>query len=99
VVVNYLSPGLCQSELNREGNLVVRIMKAIFGRTSEVGGRTLVAGIGGTVVGKEGVRLFEEGHGKYMSDGKSNDGDLGAWAGVRRGGKLVRDCGRRCWGF
>ncbi|KPI34388.1 Retinol dehydrogenase 12 [Cyphellophora attinorum] len=93
VVVNYLSPGLCQSELNREGNMVVRIMKAIFGRTAEVGGRILAAGVGAAVDGKEGVRLFGEGHGKYMRDGVFDDGDLGQWAASEEGRKV----GERLW--
>jgi len=63
VVLNCPNPGLCVSELMRDEKglrgLAATIMKSLFGRTTEVGSRTLVAG----------VNAGEESHGKYMSDG------------------------------
>ena len=59
VIVNLPNPGMCQSDLMRENDaLAYRIIQWIFVRTTEVGGRTLVAGI---VAGPET-------HGKYMSE-------------------------------
>jgi len=62
VVVNYVNPGLCHSELTRNvsGERVAEIeqLKAKFARTTEVGSRTLVHGaIGG-----------KDTHGKYLSE-------------------------------
>lgn len=68
VILNYLNPGLCRTELGREGVLALKIMYAVrFARTTEVGGRTLVAS----------AAAGRESHGKYMSDGKVNDNMLG----------------------
>ena len=94
VLVTYLNPGLCASELNREGNLIVRIMKALLGRTSEVGGRTIVAGVGGCVAeGEAGATEFGKWHGKYMSDGTENDADLGDFVKSEEGRKV----GEKLW--
>jgi NAD(P)-dependent dehydrogenase (short-subunit alcohol dehydrogenase family) len=68
VILNYLNPGLCRTELGREGHLVLKILYAIrFARTTEVGGRTLVAS----------AAAGRESHGKWMTDGKVNDSMLG----------------------
>lgn len=56
VTINYINPGLCQSELSRHAGLEVAIPKMLFGRTTEQGARTLVAGACGG----------PETHGQYM---------------------------------
>jgi retinol dehydrogenase-12 len=62
VTVNTLTPGLCESELMRDYNLVVRavgwVIKKMIARTTEVGSRNLV---------HAGVAVGEETHGKFMS--------------------------------
>lgn len=60
VTINLVNPGLCESELNRDGNMGVRIMKALLARTTETGSRTLVAGAAGG----------PETHGEYMDMSK-----------------------------
>ncbi|KZF24224.1 NAD(P)-binding protein [Xylona heveae TC161] len=42
VVFNLTDPGLCQSELTREGALSVEVLKFFLARTTEAGSRTLV---------------------------------------------------------
>lgn len=42
VIINYLTPGLCHSELTRGSNLGIALLKFFFARTTEVGSRTLV---------------------------------------------------------
>jgi hypothetical protein len=44
VTINMLNPGLCESDLAREGNLQLKIMKKALARTAEQGSRTLVHG-------------------------------------------------------
>ncbi|EPS29537.1 Short chain dehydrogenase atnD [Penicillium oxalicum] len=58
VVITMVNPGLCHSALSREGNWQLTLLKAALARTTEVGSRTLVAGLSTSV----------EGHGSYMSD-------------------------------
>ncbi|KAH7348787.1 short chain dehydrogenase [Rhexocercosporidium sp. MPI-PUGE-AT-0058] len=58
VTVNLVNPGLCESELAREGNWQVRVMKALLARTTEVGSRTLV----------HGASAGKETHGVYLSE-------------------------------
>lgn len=62
VILNTLNPGLCHSELTRSATgiaqLGMRLLKFLLARSTEVGGRTLVASV---VAG-------EESHGQYMSD-------------------------------
>ncbi|KAF2489110.1 short chain dehydrogenase [Lophium mytilinum] len=60
VTVNCLTPGLCHSELAREGGWDLRIAKFLFARTTEVGSRTLV------YAASQGP----ETHGKYLADCK-----------------------------
>ena len=66
VVLNMLNPGLCHSELSRDGGKILAVMKFLLARTTEVGSRTLVAA---TVAGPES-------HGKYMTDAQINDDAL-----------------------
>lgn len=57
VTINMLNPGLCQSELSREGNARIKIMKFFLARTTEAGSRTLVAA----------AAAGPETHGEYMN--------------------------------
>ncbi|KJZ69441.1 hypothetical protein HIM_11170 [Hirsutella minnesotensis 3608] len=58
VVINSLNPGFCHSELAREAGWYLYIMGLLFARSTEVGGRMIVAAASG------GPEL----HGKYMSE-------------------------------
>lgn len=69
VNLNMLNPGLCHSELARDGPWSITVMKFFLARSTEVGSRTLVAA--GTA-GKES-------HGKYMTDGVVSDAALSAF--------------------
>lgn len=66
VILNYLNPGLCHSELGRDAGWGLWLMKQVLARTTEVGSRTLVLA----------ASAGEESHGKYMSDGVVKDQDL-----------------------
>ncbi|EXJ83369.1 hypothetical protein A1O1_06990 [Capronia coronata CBS 617.96] len=66
VILNYLNPGLCHSELSREGPLMLEVLKFFLARTAEVGSRILVAA---AVAGPES-------HGKYISNGIVLEEDL-----------------------
>ena len=57
VVVNYLTPGLCHSDLGREAGWFLTVLKFFFARTTEVGSRTLVSASEGG----------EATHGQYLS--------------------------------
>lgn len=84
VIVNYTNPGLCHSELAREGNFAVSTMKTLIGRTTEVGSRTIMAGICGG----------EETDGKYLSVGLVREERLSAFVRSEEGKKA----GERLWG-
>lgn len=62
IIINYLSPGACKSEFDRESVGFVRFMKNIMSelisRSTESGSRTLVAGIA----------AGEESNGGYMEN-------------------------------
>jgi hypothetical protein len=62
VVVNFVNPGLCNTELDRnvaeESRKALQTFRDQIGRTAEVGSRTLVHGL---VAG-------EESHGTYTSE-------------------------------
>ncbi|KAJ5133049.1 Short-chain dehydrogenase/reductase SDR [Penicillium atrosanguineum] len=60
VIITMLNPGLCHSSLGREAGLGFMLMKIILARSTEMGSRTLVAG----------VSTGLEGHGAYMTDGQ-----------------------------
>lgn len=70
VVLNMLNPGLCHSELSRDGPISLEIMKFFLARTTEVGSRTLVAA----------AEVGQESHGKYMTDGHVSDESLSEFA-------------------
>lgn len=58
VIINFVNPGLCHSELAREGPWVLHVLKTLLARTTEAGSRTLVyAAQGG-----------QETHGQYVSN-------------------------------
>jgi retinol dehydrogenase-12 len=62
IIINCLTPGLCESQLMRHASVplafAARIGKILLGRSTEVGSRNLFAS---SVAGKES-------HGKYMAD-------------------------------
>ncbi|GAB7338137.1 hypothetical protein MBLNU457_4492t1 [Dothideomycetes sp. NU457] len=59
VVINYLTPGWCKSELSREQDtMVVRAVTSVMARSTEVGSRTLV----------HGATAGEETHGQFLMD-------------------------------
>ncbi|KAJ3399780.1 hypothetical protein CcCBS67573_g03520 [Chytriomyces confervae] len=64
VIVNFLNPGLCHSNLTSTakgwGSFVVETLKYWIGRTTEVGSRTLV----------HALSAGKESHGQYLSDCK-----------------------------
>lgn len=66
VILNMVNPGLCHSELSREGNWFLEVLKFFLARTTEVGSRTLVAP----------ACAGEESHGKYFHDGKVDEDAL-----------------------
>jgi NAD(P)-dependent dehydrogenase (short-subunit alcohol dehydrogenase family) len=83
VVLNMLNPGLCHSELSRDGPKFLEIIKFFLARSTEVGSRTLCAS----------AFAGEESHGKYMHDAKVNDGVLSKFAKSEKG----RDTGQKVW--
>lgn len=60
VILNFLNPGFCHSELTREAGFSFAIMKFFLARSTESGSRVLVAA---TVLGPSS-------HGKYINHGK-----------------------------
>ncbi|KAJ3169193.1 hypothetical protein HDU88_000989 [Geranomyces variabilis] len=60
VILNFLNPGFCHSELASEFGTPVKIMKALLARTTEVGSRTLV----------HAVESGKESHGMFLSNSK-----------------------------
>ncbi|KAK2767081.1 hypothetical protein FQN54_006400 [Arachnomyces sp. PD_36] len=57
ITLNMVNPGLCQSELARDGDLRIKVVKFLLARSTEVGSRTLVHGAGSGA----------ETHGEYLS--------------------------------
>ncbi|KAA8643721.1 hypothetical protein EYZ11_012555 [Aspergillus tanneri] len=72
VIINMVNPGLCHSQLTRNASWSMAVMKFFLARTTEVGSRTLVAG----------VAAGSESHGEYMSNGEVASQELSAF--VRR---------------
>ena len=58
MIINFVNPGLCQSELAREASWIVHALRAIFARTAEAGSRTLVFA----------AQAGQETHGQYVSN-------------------------------
>lgn len=69
VILNMLNPGLCVSELSREGGFVLKAMTFFIGRTTEVGSRSLVAA----------ALAGPQSHGHYINDGQVDDESLSAF--------------------
>ncbi|KAK5799838.1 hypothetical protein VI817_002050 [Penicillium citrinum] len=59
VIINMINPGLCHSALGRDQGFLFQAFKFFVARSTEVGSRTLVAGISAGL----------ESHGAYMTDG------------------------------
>ena len=57
VIINYINPGLCHSELARDAGYGLAFMKLLLARSTEHGSRSLVNAVEGG----------EETHGQYMS--------------------------------
>lgn len=64
VIINYLNPGLCHSELARDSGWGLAIMKALLARSTEVGSRTLV---------HAGTEAGTESHGHYLSSSRISE--------------------------
>lgn len=62
IIVNCITPGACKSDFDRESTgvqaVIMGVLKFLIARTTEVGSRTLVAG----------VTAGEESHGQFMAD-------------------------------
>jgi NAD(P)-dependent dehydrogenase (short-subunit alcohol dehydrogenase family) len=63
VVINYLNPGLCHSQLLREMSIPAYLVKLFLARTAEVGSRTLV----------HAASAGPGSHGQYLSDCRIED--------------------------
>ncbi|EGX48578.1 hypothetical protein AOL_s00080g207 [Orbilia oligospora ATCC 24927] len=81
VIINYINPGLCYSELTRNAPFILRtqinLMRLFFARSTEVGSRTLLAG----------AFAGEESHGKYSSECVVKDHYVPEW--------MTNESGRR----
>ncbi|KAF6217717.1 hypothetical protein HO133_006544 [Letharia lupina] len=58
VIINYLNPGLCHSELARDSGFGLAVLKFLFARSTEHGSRSLV----------NAAEAGEETNGEYLSD-------------------------------
>lgn len=70
VIINLVNPGLCTSNLGRDSvnpPAVLRLVRFILDRTTEVGSRTLVLGASAPA----------SSHGEFQSDGANQD--VEAW--------------------
>lgn len=63
VIINFLTPGLCHSELARDAPAFVSILKFFLARTTEAGSRTLV----------HAASAGSETHGQYLRNCKVSD--------------------------
>jgi hypothetical protein len=66
VIINLVNPGLCTSNLDRSGEkpaAIVRFIRWILDRTTEVGGRTFVLAAAAPV----------SSHGEFQSDGTNQN--------------------------
>jgi hypothetical protein len=85
VVLNYVSPGLCYTNLNTKGSDKVRKMvdeqrELFFGRTAEMGSRTLLAS---AVLGRDS-------HGLYNSSCEVQDDSIPEWIKDEEGNALQK---------
>ena len=83
VILNILTPGLCHSELSRNGPFFLEVMKFFLARSTEVGSRTLIAA----------AAAGTDSHGKYMQDGKIDDNQLSPFV-QSKDGEMA---GQRVW--
>ncbi|KAK6519944.1 hypothetical protein TWF506_000238 [Arthrobotrys conoides] len=81
VIINYINPGLCYSELNRNAPFIrrtlINLLRLFFARSTEIGSRTLLAG----------AFAGEESHGKYSSECVVKDHYVPEW--------MTNESGRR----
>lgn len=66
VILNLVNPGLCKSELARDGSAFISIAKFLLARTTEEGSRCLMAG----------ALAGPDSHGKYLTNARVDDGAL-----------------------
>jgi NAD(P)-dependent dehydrogenase (short-subunit alcohol dehydrogenase family) len=66
VILDYLNPGLCHSELSRDAGFALTLLKFFLARSTELGSRTLVAAAAAPPAA----------HGKYMTDALVDDAAL-----------------------
>lgn len=83
VVLNMLNPGLNKTALGGNESWVLVVMRSLLGRQVHVGARTYVSA---AVAGRES-------HGRYMTDGKVDDGALSSFVRSKKG----EEVGRRVW--
>lgn len=62
MIFNYINPGLCYTNLDRNAKFSLKVQitigRALMGRTAEAGSRTLI----------HGAAAGAESHGKYLSE-------------------------------
>jgi len=84
VIINFLNPGLCKTELSRNVSLVIwmmiGIMRTLLGRTAEEGSRTLLHA---AVAGRES-------HGKYVSECQIREYRVAPWVTDDAGSEMQR---------
>ncbi|KAF2096857.1 NAD(P)-binding protein [Rhizodiscina lignyota] len=84
VTIDYVNPGLCKTELNRNSPwgqwLFVEIMKLLIGRTAEAGSRTLL----------HGATAGKESHGKFFSACKIKESGFLPWVTDDAGSEMQR---------
>ncbi|PWY83369.1 short-chain dehydrogenase/reductase [Aspergillus heteromorphus CBS 117.55] len=88
VIINVVNPGLCTSNLDRRGPqppLLVRIVRRILDRTTEVGGRTFVLAASAPV----------SSHGELQSDGANQD--VESWIYTEVGIRAQRKVFEQTW--
>jgi NAD(P)-dependent dehydrogenase (short-subunit alcohol dehydrogenase family) len=84
VILSTTNPGLCHSALGRDSGWFLWGLKQLFARTTEVGGRTLVAP----------ATVGEEAHGMYFSNSVVSEENLSAFVRSEEGAKA----GEKVWG-
>ncbi|PVI05999.1 putative short-chain dehydrogenase [Periconia macrospinosa] len=84
VTINAVNPGMCYSELDRNGNfrlrLLMAIMRALLARSTEKGSRNLV----------QAAFAGSDSHGSYFSECRAKNEDLPTWI-TDKDGKRVQE--------
>ncbi|CAI6261040.1 unnamed protein product [Periconia digitata] len=79
VTINAVNPGLCYSELDRNGSfsvrLLLKIMRALLARSAEEGSRNLV----------QAAFASTEAHGTYFSECRIKEDDIPTWMTSKEG--------------